>query len=133
MVVISGLISVFCTVTLLIALILFTLNPTLYRSLKGTLNLSVGRSKLTIRMIRASAPGSSGFRQVGVEPHLKTQPTCCKFLKMNPHMGGCQNYGPFLGTLNIRCRIIIRTQKGTLILTTTHIKFIETLQKVWVG
>ena len=22
-------------------------------------------------------------------------------------MGGCQNYGPFLGTLNIRCRIII--------------------------
>ena len=36
-------------------------------------------------------------------------------------MGGCQNYGPFLGTLNIRCRIILRTQKGTLILLTTHI------------
>ena len=35
-------------------------------------------------------------------------------------MGGCQNYGSFLGTLNIRCRIIVRTQKGTLILTTTH-------------
>ena len=28
-------------------------------------------------------------------------------------MGGCQNYGPFLG--------ILRTQTGTLILTTTHI------------
>ena len=27
---------------------------------------------------------------------------------------------PFLGTLNIRCRILIRTQQGTLILTTTH-------------
>ena len=26
-------------------------------------------------------------------------------------MGGCQNYGPFLSTLNIRCRIIIGTQK----------------------
>ena len=26
-------------------------------------------------------------------------------------MGGCQNYGPFLGTLNIRCRIIIGMQK----------------------
>ena len=26
-----------------------------------------------------------------------------------------------LGTLNIRCRIIIRTQKGTLILITTHV------------
>ena len=37
------------------------------------------------------------------------------------YMGGCQNYGPFLGTLNIRCRIIIGIQKGTIILTTTHI------------
>ena len=27
-------------------------------------------------------------------------------------MGGCQNYGPFLGTLNVRCRIIIEIQKG---------------------
>ena len=35
-------------------------------------------------------------------------------------MGGCQNYGPFWGTLNIWCRIIIGTQKGTIILTTTH-------------
>ena len=26
-------------------------------------------------------------------------------------MGGCQNYGPFLGTPNIRCRIIIGIQK----------------------
>ena len=36
-------------------------------------------------------------------------------------MGGCQNYGPFLGTLNIRGRIIIGTQKGTIILTITLI------------
>ena len=36
-------------------------------------------------------------------------------------MGGCQNYGPFLGTLNIRGRIIIGTSKRTIILTTTHI------------
>ena len=27
------------------------------------------------------------------------------------HMGGCQNYGPFLGTLNIRCRIILGIPK----------------------
>ena len=27
-------------------------------------------------------------------------------------MGGCQNYGPLLGTLNIRCRIIIGIQKA---------------------
>ena len=36
------------------------------------------------------------------------------------HMGGCQNYGPLLDTLNTRCRIIIGTQKGTTKLTTTH-------------
>ena len=36
------------------------------------------------------------------------------------YMGGCQNHGPFLGTLNIWCRIIKGTQKGTIILTTTR-------------
>ena len=36
--------------------------------------------------------------------------------------GSCQNYGPFLGPLNIRCRIIIGTQKGTIILTITHMR-----------
>ena len=34
-------------------------------------------------------------------------------------MGGWQNYGPFLGTLNTRYRMIIMIQKGTIILTTT--------------
>ena len=38
-------------------------------------------------------------------------------------MGGCENYGPFLGTLNNRCRSIIGTQKGALIFTTTHMGF----------
>ena len=37
-------------------------------------------------------------------------------------MGSCQNYGPFWGTRIIRCRIIFRTQKGTIILTTTHMQ-----------
>ena len=36
-------------------------------------------------------------------------------------LGGCQNYGPFLVTLNIRCHIIIGTQEGTIILTTTYV------------
>ena len=35
-------------------------------------------------------------------------------------MGSCQNSGPFLGTLNNRCRIIRGTQKGTIILTAIH-------------
>ena len=40
---------------------------------------------------------------------------------LSKDVGSCQNYGPFLGALNIRCRIILRTQKGTIILTTTHV------------
>ena len=40
-------------------------------------------------------------------------------------MRGCQNYGPFLGTLNNRCRITTGTQKGAIILTTTHIGIME--------
>ena len=41
-------------------------------------------------------------------------------IKLN--VGGCQNYGPFLGTLSIRCRTTIGTQKGTTIFTTTHVR-----------
>ena len=37
------------------------------------------------------------------------------------YMMGCQNYGPFLGILNTRCRTIMGTQKLTKNLTTTHI------------
>ena len=50
------------------------------------------------------------------------------------YMGGCQNYGPFLGTLNIRGRIIIGNQKGTIILMTTNMGFHVSLgeYRVWV-
>ena len=39
------------------------------------------------------------------------------------HVGGCQNHGPFLGTQNIRCRIMIGMQKGTIILTTSYVRY----------
>ena len=45
------------------------------------------------------------------------QSFCCK---TKEYTGGCQNYGPLLGPLNTRYRIILRTPKGTIILTTTH-------------
>ena len=45
------------------------------------------------------------------------------FFGTQPYMGGCQNYGAFLGTLNIRCRIIIGIQNGTVILTTTYMSY----------
>ena len=40
-------------------------------------------------------------------------------LQYQQYMGGCQNYGPYLGILNIRCRCIMGIQKGTIILTNT--------------
>ena len=49
-----------------------------------------------------------------------TRATCAFQRRFFVHMGGCQIYGPFWGTLSIRCRITIGTQ-GTLILTATHI------------
>ena len=52
---------------------------------------------------------------------LEHQHKCCLTRMVQVGMGGCQNYGPFLGTLNIMCRIIIGIQKGTIILTTTRI------------
>ena len=45
-----------------------------------------------------------------------------KGLRSQQLLGGCQNYGPFLGTLNIRGRIIMGTQKRTIILTTILFK-----------
>ena len=49
---------------------------------------------------------------------MRTSHVCMLYACM--YMGGCQNYGPFWGTLYIRCRTIMGTQKGTIILTTTH-------------
>ena len=37
-------------------------------------------------------------------------------------MGSCQNYGPFLGPYYDTAPNIWATQKGTMILTTTHIR-----------
>ena len=36
---------------------------------------------------------------------------CIYMLYVYLYMGGCQNCGPLLGPLNIRCRIILRSQK----------------------
>ena len=50
---------------------------------------------------------------------------CCPRFRLNVHEGGCQNYGPFLGTLDIRCRIITGIQNGPIILTTTHVSKLD--------
>ena len=49
---------------------------------------------------------------------------CCAKICCGPaggHVGGCQNYGPLLNPLDTRCRMILRTPKGTRILTTTQV------------
>ena len=61
---------------------------------------------------------------------LETLPLSCQqgmkngkehgsYLRIGDYRGGCQNHGPFLGTLKTRCRIIIGIQKEAIILTTT--------------
>ena len=50
----------------------------------------------------------------------KMETTIMGYIGIIGYMGACQNYGPFLGTLNIRGHIILGTQKGTIILTTSH-------------
>ena len=61
-----------------------------------------------------------GFRD------LKCQTFNSKLLT-NHEMGGCQNYGQFLGTLNIRGHIRIGIQKGTILLTTIQILKLQVL------
>ena len=48
-------------------------------------------------------------------------------LRPQAYMGGCQNYGPLLGPLNTRCRIVVGTQKGTIVLTTSQMCIFEGL------
>ena len=48
-------------------------------------------------------------------------------------MGGCQNYGLFLNALNIMCRIIVGTQKGTIMLATTHMSYSRNFLKRYIG
>ena len=67
--------------------------------------------------------GSISMVQEADAPEDGSREVWCTILVL--YMGGCQNCGPFLGTLNIRCRIIIGAQKGTIILTTTHIGMME--------
>ena len=49
------------------------------------------------------------------DSHKQADVVCHKnvyiYIYIYIYMGGCQKYGPFLGILNIRCRIIIGTQK----------------------
>ena len=62
---------------------------------------------------KALAPFVSSYklaRAEGIQSHRSFCPS-----------GGCQNYGPFLSTLNIRFRIIVGIQKGTITLTTTQV------------
>ena len=57
-----------------------------------------------------------------IDPIAKTETSCCETLLPSPELI-LQSYGPFLGTLKNRCRItIIGIQKGSILLTTTHMQ-----------
>ena len=49
----------------------------------------------------------------------KMETTILGYIGIIGYMGGCQNYGP----LNIRRRILMGIQKGTIVLTTIHMSY----------
>ena len=97
------------------------------------LSFLMGIWQVQVNMITLNSTGISvGYRiidskLVPVHPHTSPHEAEIKetIYPKGPYsyMGGCQHYGPFLGTLNMRCRIIIGIQKGTIVLTTTHIMY----------
>ena len=95
---------------------------------EGRSRLHVGSRLFMKRLVHVRSPDIWRFPKSGV-PFLGVpiiRIIICWGLYWGPpilgnyHMGGCQNFGPFLGTLHIRCRIILGIQRGTRILTTTH-------------
>ena len=77
----------------------------------------------TITLVATFCHGSSCFKYVCKTSSIKNTSSYLETFQyigrercqVSRELGGCQNYGPFLGTLNIGCRIIIGIQKGTII------------------
>ena len=69
--------------------------------------------------------GPKYLQFMGLHPLIKGVKTTKLQVNRAPgiyiYMGGYQSYGLLLGPLNTRCRIPLRTQNRTIILTTTHI------------
>ena len=92
-----------------------------------------------MRPVHAEARYEPAFINQGAAEHEHPSNMVCLMLKLpglsmqprthtvHAYISGskwaisCQNEGPFLGTLNHRCRIVIGTQKGTIIFTTTQV------------
>ena len=91
----------------------------------GNLNTLEAGSDFTLSHIYIDSHASCSCSHIsfGQDPMLNNAGHDCRHEVAWPsmYMGGCQNYGPFLGPLNTRCRIKLRTQKGTILFTTTHI------------
>ena len=61
------------------------------------------------------------YTHLGLQDVTHNETARCLHIYIYIYMCGCQNYGPFLGTLNIRCRIIIGIEKATIVLGNPHI------------
>ena len=64
-----------------------------------------------------SNAGTASQPESGCTEH---QPGMCQIRSLR-HMGGCQNYGPFSDPYYNTAPNVDGTQKGTIILTTTHV------------
>ena len=94
----------------------------------GQQEVTVDREAVKERAVSSIKPG----RGLGAQPQPKPETrrvfdtfekdlqASSRSERLLSHLGGCRTYGPLLGPRNIRCRTILRTQKGTIILTPTH-------------
>ena len=73
--------------------------------------LACGSRPATQSQTHESQPLNSKLRKLLSPNSARTVQTILAWVLELLHMGGCQNYGPFLGTQIIRCRMIIRIQK----------------------
>ena len=66
-----------------------------------------------LKLIFMGVEAKMEFQVDGVSRLMGISGFSCGFKQRRlQHMGSRQNYGPFWGTLNNRCRLIIGTQKG---------------------
>ena len=89
-------------------------------AVSGFLDLRVSRFREDVKdeQKRANQSLWLPLSQIQAERRFCQDEALSRFLwpgvGIETHIGSCQNYGPFLGTLNNRCRTHIEEQKGTL-------------------
>ena len=84
--------------------------------------LKVAPMSVQVLLTGFSATNGTDFENSEIASPVQAHPPQTQSVHVGMwYMGGCQNYGPFWGLLIVRHLVFWGTQRGTIILTTTHI------------